>query len=129
VPGKTLSKVQKLGPCPPELNAAARAEWDRVVGALIKEERISALDLAVLAAYCVSFANWREAEELVGKFGAIIKSPNGHPMQSPYVIQANQQRDAMLRCAVELGLTPASRLKFPRRDSITWGDDIFPPRN
>jgi P27 family predicted phage terminase small subunit len=129
VPRKTLNKIQKLGPCPPELNAAARAEWDRVVGELIREDRISSLDMAVLAVYCVSFANWREAEELVAKFGAIIKSPNGHPMQSPYVIQANQQRDAMLRCAVELGLTPASRLKFPRRDSIKWGDDIFPPRN
>lgn len=128
MPRKALTKLQELGPCPPELSAVARTEWDRVVGELIREDRISSLDMAVLAAYCSSFANWREAEELVAKFGAIIKSPNGHPMQSPYVIQANQQRDAMLRCAVELGLTPASRLKFPRRDAIKWGDDIFPPR-
>jgi P27 family predicted phage terminase small subunit len=112
VPGKTLNKVQKLGPRPPELNVAARAEWDRVVGALIKEERVRSLDMAVLAAYCESFANWREAEELVVKFGAIIKSPNGHPMQSPYVIQVNQQRDAMLRCAVELGLTPGKPVEI-----------------
>jgi P27 family predicted phage terminase small subunit len=128
MPKKTLTQLQKIGPCPPELTIGARAEWDRVVGELIKEDRITALDMAALAGYCSSYANWREAEDLVAKFGAIIKSPNGHPMQSPYVIQANQQRDAMLRFAIELGLTPASRLKFPRRDSIIFGsfEEMFP---
>ena len=111
---KRLTKVQKIGPCPPQLSAAARDEWERVVGYLIEQDRITALDAAVLAAYCVSYASWLDALSLVAKFGEIIKSPNGHPMPSPYIILANQQRDAMLRCASELGITPASRLKFPR---------------
>ena len=120
---KMLVKVHKLGPCPPELKPAARTEWDLVIGELIKRDMITSLDKAVLAAYCTAYVNWLEAEDLVAKFGAIIKSPNGHPMQSPYVLHANQQRDAMLRCAAELGLTPASRLKFPppgRDDPLDW---------
>jgi P27 family predicted phage terminase small subunit len=121
---KTLSKVQQLGPCPPELSDGARAEWDRVIGELIAQERVTLLDRAVLIAYSIAYANWMETEALCRKYGAVIKSPNGYPIQSPYAIQANQQRDAMLRCAAELGLTPASRLKFPRRDSI---DDIWLP--
>jgi P27 family predicted phage terminase small subunit len=121
---KTLVKVQKLGPCPPELSLAARGEWDCVVGELVKQDRITSLDRAILVAYCTAYANWIEAEGLVAKFGAIIKSPNGHPMLSPYIILANQQRDAMIRCAIELGLTPASRLKFPppqRDDPFDYG--------
>jgi P27 family predicted phage terminase small subunit len=126
---KTLTKVKQLGPCPPELSEAARAEWDRVIGELIEQERITTLDRAVLAAYCIAFANWIEAEGLLREFGAMVKSPSGYPVQSPYATHANQQRDAMLRCAAELGLTPASRLKFPRRDSISWGslEDLLPP--
>jgi P27 family predicted phage terminase small subunit len=126
---KTLTKLQQLGPCPPELSEAARAEWDRVIGELIAEERVTLLDRSVLSAYCVTFASWMEAEALCRQYGPVIKSPSGYPVQSPYAIHANQQRDAMLRCAAELGLTPASRLKFPRRDSLRWGsmDDILPP--
>lgn len=117
---KNLTKVQKLGPSPPEMSEAARAEWDRVVGELIAEDRITALDRAVLAAYCMAFANWIEAEAAVRQFGAMIKSPSGYPVQSSYAIQANQQRDAMLRCAAELGLTPASRLRFPKNDPLVF---------
>ena len=121
---KTLVKVQKLGPCPPQLGLAALlAEWDRVVGELVEADRITTLDKGVLAAYCIAFSSWLEAEALVAKFGVMVKSPNGYPQQSPYVTHANQQRDAMLRCATELGLTPASRLKFPRTDSYHhWFD-------
>jgi len=125
---KKLASVQQLGPCPPELSEAARAEWDRVIGELIAEERVTLLDRSVLIAYCVSYANWMEAEAMCRQYGSVVKSPNGYPVQSPYAIQANQQRDAMLRCTSELGLTPASRLKFPRRHSIAWGDEIFPPK-
>jgi P27 family predicted phage terminase small subunit len=124
---KAMTKVQQLGPCPPELSEPARAEWDRVIGELIAQERVTVLDRAVLSAYCIAFANWLEAEALCRQYGAVLKSPSGYAVQSPYAIQANQQRDAMLRCAFELGLTPASRLKFPRRDSITWGNDLLPP--
>jgi P27 family predicted phage terminase small subunit len=108
-----MTNVWDIGPCPPELGAAARAEWVRIVAGLDQQSVITELDTAILAAYCTTYAGWLEAEALVLKFGAMIKSSTGRPMQSPYVVQANQQRDAMIRAATELGLTPASRLKFP----------------
>lgn len=54
---KMLAKVQKLGPCPPELKPAARAEWDLVIGELIKRDMITSLDKAVVAAYCTAYVN------------------------------------------------------------------------
>jgi P27 family predicted phage terminase small subunit len=109
-----ITNVQQFPPCPSELSQAARAEWDRIVAALDRQDTITELDTAILGAYCTAYASWLEAEALISKFGAMIKSPTGRPMPSPYVAQANKQREAMMRCASELGLTPASRLKFPK---------------
>ena len=36
----------------------------------------------------------------------MVKSPNGYPMQSPYVAVANKQVDIMVRIAAEFGMTP-----------------------
>ena len=121
---KKSLKLQHLAPpCPPNLSEAARQEWDRVVGELVALERITPLDLAVLAAYCVAFAGYFDALTMIGKYGNVIKSPNGLLMQSPYVTEFNKHLDTMLRCANELGITPLSRLKFPKKRSEDdpWG--------
>ena len=51
---------------------------------------------------------------MISKFGEVIKTHNGNAIQSPYVNIANRHAEMMLRCAAELGLTPAARLKIFR---------------
>jgi P27 family predicted phage terminase small subunit len=41
------------------------------------------LDRAALAAYCGAYALWAEATAQIQKYGAMIKSPTGFPIQSP----------------------------------------------
>jgi P27 family predicted phage terminase small subunit len=108
--------------CPPELGPVARQEWDRIVPHLAAANRLEALDRGVLAVYCAAFAGWLEATITIQTYGAIIKSPNGHPMQSPAVSIANQQADIMVRIATQFGFTPASRQRLPRspKDSPSW---------
>ena len=48
---------------------------------------------------------------MVQKHGAMIKSPNGYPMQSPYLSHANKQFEIMMKIATEFGFTPASRAR------------------
>jgi P27 family predicted phage terminase small subunit len=105
-------------PCPQQLNAAARAEWDRIVPQLVALDVINTLDLAVLAVYCNSCAAWADAISAINKFGEVIKTHNGNPIQSPYVSIANKHAETMLRCCAELGLTPAARQKLfkPKSD-------------
>ena len=43
------------------------------------------------------------------KYGCMMKSPSGYPVQSPYVAIANRQAEIMLRIANDFGFTPASR--------------------
>jgi putative SOS response-associated peptidase YedK len=45
---------------------------------------------------------------MVHKHGATIKSPNGFPMQSPYLSHLNQQVATMMRIASEFGFAPGT---------------------
>ena len=124
-PTKAETAPAVIVDCPPELGAVARQEWDRVVPLLALADRITGLDRGTLAVYCVAYAAWLDAVTTIQTYGSIMKSPNGHPMQSPAVSIANQNADIMVRIAAQFGFTPASRLRFPRlRGSSSWMDDI-----
>jgi P27 family predicted phage terminase small subunit len=67
---------------------------------------------AALAAYCGAYALWAEATAAIQKYGAMVKSPSGYPIRSPYVSIANRQTEIMMRIASEFGFTPASRSRI-----------------
>lgn len=98
--------------CPPELNALARQEWMRLTAELSKLNLITHLDRGALATYCGAYALWAEAMENIQKFGTMVKSPTGYPIQSPYLSIANRQAELMMRIASEFGFTPASRSRI-----------------
>ena len=95
--------------CPKELDRAARAEWRRVGSVLEEMGVVTQVDGAALAAYCALYSRWLEAESQIKKHGMLIRSPNGHLMQSPYLNIANKCLEKMRGFLQELGLTPASR--------------------
>ena len=70
---------------------------------------VTEVDKAALAGYCQAWARWVEAEEQLTRFGAVIKSPSGYPIQSPYLPIANKALDQMTRLLVEFGMSPSSR--------------------
>ena len=98
--------------CPAELSPMARKEWERLIVELCALRLLTHLDRAALAAYCGAYALWAEATEAIQKYGAMIKSPTGYPIQSPYLSIANRQAELMMRIASEFGFTPASRSRI-----------------
>jgi P27 family predicted phage terminase small subunit len=109
--------------CPPELGPVAKKEWKRIVPELIERDLLQSLDMAVVSLYCSAYAEWLAASDAIQKYGAIIKTPSGYPVQSPYVAIANYQGSVMRRCADELCLSPASRIKhLQERKRTIWGD-------
>src|SRR6185437_2127855 len=98
--------------CPPQLGPVAREEWDRLTTQLASLRVITALDRTALATYCSAYGLWAEAIEAVQKYGTMVKSPTGYPIQSPYVSIANRQAEIMMRIASEFGFTPASRSRI-----------------
>jgi P27 family predicted phage terminase small subunit len=105
--------------CPPELSPAARKEWDRLATELGSLRILTNLDRAALAAYCTAYALWAESNEAIQKYGVMIKSPQGFPIQSPYLSVANRQAEIMMRIASEFGFTPASRSRIAAPSKAT----------
>jgi len=104
--------LAKTPTCPACLGDEARTEWKRLSNELSELGLLTGLDRAMLAAYCQAHALWVEAVASIERYGMMVKSPNGYPMQSPYVAVANKQVEIMVRIAAELGMTPSSRTRI-----------------
>lgn len=111
--------------CPDWLDEEAKAEWERVVPELEQMGLLSPADRAALAAYCTAWSRWKQAEEMVRKFGTIVKSPEkGFPMKSPYLTVADQALETMRKLMVEFGLTPSSRSRIKVPNTGGAGDEF-----
>lgn len=92
---------------PDHLGELARLEWTRMLGDL--EDSITAVDGPALAAYCVAYGRWKDAELNIQKFGTVIKSPAGNPIPNPYLAVAEKSLDIMRQWLAELQCTPRAR--------------------
>src|SRR4051794_36404854 len=85
----------RLPNAPTHLNDAAKKEWRRSGPFLLQVGLMSDLDRAAFAAYCTAYGRWVEAEEALKTYGVMLKSPNGFPVQSPYLAVANRALEQM----------------------------------
>ena len=72
---------------------------------------------------------WLEASQAIEKYGIMMKSPNGHPMQSPYVSIVTKQAQIMLRVASDFGFTPASptrNFSYAKSNSLLLEAELEP---
>lgn len=111
--------------CPAHLGDTARKEWRRLATPLHEAGILTLADRAALAAYCQAYARWVEAEEKLAETPTLLKTPNGHVQQSPWLSVANKQLELMGRYMSELGLTPSARTRLglegvgPEADQVT----------
>ncbi len=97
--------------CPPELSSAARKEWRRISKHLTAMGLLTTVDRAALALYCDAYGRWLEAIAALQEYGVVLKSPNGYPVQSPYVGIANKAGEQVRLLLAEFGMSPASRTR------------------
>ncbi len=122
---KNLGKVRSEIPDrPAHLNAEAVAEWDRIAPLLAQMGLLSNLDRANLAAYCLAWSRWVEAEKELEKGGTVVKSPNGYPIQNPYLAVANQAAKQMQSLGSEFGLSPSARSRLDVQSQSQERDDF-----
>jgi P27 family predicted phage terminase small subunit len=120
--------AQLLDP-PPELSAAAMAEWQRIAPRLVAAGMITSIDRAALAAYCQAYGRWVQAERLLAAVaandrmeGLLIKTTNGNVIHNPLVSIANKaMRDTVL-FAAEFGMTPSGRSRVKANFHDEQGD-------
>lgn len=116
-PGKRPLNRQEPKPepeipeCPAHLDDEAKAEWNRIAPELLALGILARVDRAALAAYCRCWSLWVEAENQLRKFGAVIRTSKGYPIQNPYLGIANTAIDQMRKFLTEFGMTPSSRTR------------------
>lgn len=98
--------------CPNWLLPEARVEWDRLCEKLSQLGVLSEIDRAAFAAYCQSYARWKEAQEHIDSGCSTFETEKGYQQQTPWVGIANTNQKLMLQAAAEFGLTPSARSRI-----------------
>jgi P27 family predicted phage terminase small subunit len=102
------------------LKGYALEEWRRVSPGLCLFGLLSEVDVMTLAAYCVAYQHWREAEELLQQLAAVddkahgllVKGSKGQARGNPLVQIAREAASDMIRAAAEFGFSPAARSRI-----------------
>jgi P27 family predicted phage terminase small subunit len=124
-PGKRPLRMDEFRPaaeipsCPRHLKGEARKEWLRVTKELLQYGMVSAVDRGALAMLCTLWGRYVDAEEMIekaaeqapGSKGLFVKSPNGYPIQSPWLAVSNKAIEQYKSMCAEFGLTPAARVR------------------
>ena len=110
--GEPKPEAGRVAP-PAHLSEVALAEWHRVMPQLLALRLFTPLDRSALAAYCVAYARWVEAENVIAKVGPITKAPKtGVPMHNPFLAVANAAMAQMERFGAKFGLSPVDRVRL-----------------
>jgi P27 family predicted phage terminase small subunit len=102
------------------LSADAIIEWDKVIVILRQSGLLSASDSAIIAAYCATKCTFQNAEIAIesanrgikNAFGLLTLSHQKTPIQNPLIPIRNRALNDMTSYAIQLGLTPAARLRL-----------------
>ena len=120
---KEEPKPRLRAPRPPaHVQGLALEEWRRMVKLLRPLKLLTVIDGTALAAYAILYARWVDAEEMVRKYGPVMRSKGTYIQQSPYLSIANKARASMMKILVEFGATPASRSRI---DVSALDEEVF----
>ncbi len=85
---------------------------------------LSNLDRAALAAYCVAYGRWHDAEEILRKTNVVLVAKGtGNMYPNPYLHIANKAMEQMHKFLTEFGMSPSSRTRVHGK-SDKPGDDF-----
>ena len=107
--------------CPVWLTEEAKRVWRRTVPELKRLGVIAVIDGDALAAYCQTFARWKQAEEFIAKHGECysLRDENGrmrYMQPFPQVSIAKSLLHLLKGFQQEFGLTPSSRSRIEVQD-------------
>jgi len=99
--------------CPQWLDAAARAEWSRVVPLLDAMGLVGKVDRAALTGYCVAYSRFTQAEQILNRRGLTMemftKAGGFYEMQRPEVAIAQKYLAIAKAFCAEYGMTASAR--------------------
>lgn len=118
----------RLPQCPRWLGKAAKREWRRVAKRLHEAGLMGYVDRSLLAAYCVAYGRWVEAETALEGQELVLTSEKGGVYQNPLVGVARSAMKDMVAIGREFGMGPSarSRIRVPEgEDEGSLADALF----
>jgi P27 family predicted phage terminase small subunit len=94
---------------PEHLNEIARAEWERLAPELIRLRLLTVVDLGLLAAWCVAWADFCAAEKSLAN-GVVVEGKGGQDVRSPWFIVKYKAIEAMVKISDRMGFSPSARV-------------------
>ena len=106
---------------PPFLSGDALAEWKRVAPGLALFGLLSNFDVMPLAAYCVAYQRWREAEELLKQLanvddkahGLLVKGSKNQAKANPLIRSPAKRRATWSESRASSALVPRPGVGSP----------------
>ncbi len=98
--------------CPDWLGEEAKEKWAEVAPALARLGVLTVIDGDVLATYCQSWCEYRQATKRLAKEGRVVVAQSGYQMPHPMVAQQREARNAIRQFSALLGLDPSSRVRL-----------------
>lgn len=95
--------------CPAWLEPEARREWRAISAKLLKLGLLTEVDGTALAAYCQSYARWKQAEALISRDGMTFTTGEGMIRLRPEVGVSQKERLIMKGYLTMFGLAPSAR--------------------
>lgn len=117
--GRPVAPVPGFVRLPPEppgfLEGEALDEWNRVVPELQRLQLTKPIDAASLAAYCLSWQRFAEAQQMINKDGLIHTNSQGR-VRHPAVAIVEAASKELRAWAHEFGLTPSAEANVAGRE-------------
>ena len=125
LPETLEDKYSSEAPEPPTvLEGEARAEWDRIIPLLAEVGVLKKIDRTALAAYCLVYSRWLDAEEKIKTMGYFARTPTGHIATNPHLRIIEKCLEQMKSFMSDFGMTPAARVRI-RPGSSDEGEDAL----
>ena len=103
--------VDRVPPAPAWMGKHSKAEWRRIMPALVARRILTKADLGSVENYCIAIGRGREIEAAM---------QDGAPLDPALFRMQDKAAQTARQLAAELGLTPVSRSRPSIRDD---GDD------
>jgi P27 family predicted phage terminase small subunit len=111
-------------PAPDWMSTDAKAEWNRIMPALIQRRVLTEADLGGVENYCAAVAAARQCDRELQARNHVYVDERGNLKRNPASIAMKDALNSARLLAAELGLTPVSRSR-PAVSAPADDDDLL----